>query len=116
MSLANITKVDYPDTIDPWEARRRAIIEDRPHRIERRLAGIPSRFRRQYRKAVAGKSLQEAVTAMCLECTMWTPSNVHLCTGVACPLWAVRPFQESPEQSNKTCPGPLEQGGEEGEK
>lgn len=68
---------------------------------------MPSSCRRGYRLAVAGRSLRAAVKAVCLECVGWQRPEVTACSAVACPLWAMRPFQAS-EKANG---GPLSSAG-----
>ena len=53
-----------------------------------------------FRKAYAQKSLRSAITAKCLECVNFGAAEVRLCSGTACPLYAVRPYQASRPHRN----------------
>ncbi len=68
---------------------------ERKARIAERRSQIPHKYRRTYDRAVAGKSLRSCVNAQCLECVCWQRKEVTLCTDVACPLYAVRPYRNS---------------------
>lgn len=70
-----------------FEEKRRAA-------IAKRRADIPKKYRNTYDKAISGRSLRSAIKAHCLECVCWQRDEVRLCTSLACPLWAVRPYQE----------------------
>ena len=63
-------------------------------KINQRLSQIPKAYKGIYKKAVQGKSLRAAVNAQCLECTGWQRKEITLCTAKACPLYAIRPYQE----------------------
>ncbi len=67
---------------------------DRIQKINQRLSQIPKAYRRIYKQAVTGKSLRAAVNAQCLMCCGYQRKEVTLCTDLACPLYAVRPYQE----------------------
>ena len=54
---------------------------------------MPRSYRATYDRAVKGKSLRAAINAQCLECVSWITKEVRLCTDLACPLYAVRPYQ-----------------------
>ncbi len=88
--------------IDPASARGRA--------IEAKLARVPVSARRTYRLAVEGRSFRAAVKAFCHECVGWQRQEVTLCTSLACPLWAVRPFQPSQNVQD----GPFSEPGRDG--
>jgi hypothetical protein len=79
---------------------------DRADAIERRAKVIPNIYRGGYRRAAAGTcSPRAAIKAHCLECVGWVRREIELCTSLACPLWAFRPFvgsQESAEASDFT--------------
>jgi len=68
------------------EAKRKAM-------IEKRVKDMPSIYRSTYRKATRGKSLRAAINSQCLECCQWQRVEVRDCTALACPLYAVRPYQ-----------------------
>jgi hypothetical protein len=67
----------------------------RQEQIAERLEAMPRKYRQQYKKAVAGRSLRACVNAQCLECVYWISKEVTLCTDLGCPLYAVRPYQRS---------------------
>ena len=67
----------------------------RQEKITERRAQIPRAYKATYDKVVKGKSLRAAVNAQCLECVCWQRREVTLCTDLACPLFAVRPYQSS---------------------
>jgi hypothetical protein len=67
--------------------------DKRNQKIAERRTGIPRAYRKTYDKAVKGKSLRACVNAQCLMCVCWVRKEVTLCTDLACPLYAVRPYQ-----------------------
>ena len=73
---------------------------DRQEKIAERREAMPRKYRAKYDKAVSGKSLRAAVNAQCLECVMWVSKEVTLCTDLACPLYAVRPYRSSGSTRN----------------
>jgi hypothetical protein len=68
-------------------------IPDRAAQIETRLEGIPPKYRKLYLKATDGNR-PAAVRCQCLECCGWAKADVTGCSDLACPLYAVRPFQK----------------------
>lgn len=58
---------------------------------------MPSAYRGIYDRAVSGQSLRAAVNAQCLECVYWKKDEIRNCPDAACPLFAVRPYQHSPQ-------------------
>jgi hypothetical protein len=66
---------------------------DRDQEIIQRRAGIPKAYRKTYDKAVKGKSLRAAVNAQCQECVFYQIDEIRNCSDLACPLYAVRPYQ-----------------------
>lgn len=68
---------------------------ERETRIAERRAQMPKKYRRQYDKAVEGRSLRACVNAFCGECVCWQSNEVRLCTDLACPLYAVRPYRSA---------------------
>ena len=69
------------------------IEEKRQEKITERRVQMPRSYRATYDRAVKGKSLRAAINAQCLECVCWQIDEVRNCTDVACPLYAVRPYQ-----------------------
>jgi hypothetical protein len=70
------------------------LLSRRQAKIKQRLSKIPQAYKRNYQNAVQGKSLRAAVNAFCIECTGWQRNEIIFCTSLACPLYAVRPYQE----------------------
>ena len=68
-------------------------MKTRQEQIAERRKQMPRSYRANYDKAVKGKSLRAAINAQCLECVCWTTKEVRLCTDLACPLYAVRPYR-----------------------
>lgn len=74
---------------------------NRQEQITQRLRDIPREaYRRIYEKAVEGLSRKAAIHAFCLECTCWQKEEVRKCTALACPLYALRPYQERSNHSD----------------
>jgi len=48
-------------------------------------------YRRQYDKAMSGKSLRAAITSKCQDCMNWEGTEVRRCDIVTCPLHPYRP-------------------------
>ena len=71
------------------------MMRTREEQVAKRRAQIPSKYRAIYDRAVTAKSLRAAVNAQCLECVCWQRKEITPCTDLACPLYAVRPYQSS---------------------
>jgi len=67
----------------------------RTEQVAARRVAFPRKYRRLYDRAVEGKSLRACVNAQCLDCCAGQSNEVALCTDLACPLWAVRPYRVS---------------------
>jgi hypothetical protein len=67
----------------------------RKQKIARRLAEIPKKYRKIYKKAVETNSKPEAIKAFCLECVCWQKNEIINCSCLACPLYGLRPYTES---------------------
>jgi len=80
-------------TVEMDKKRQRQIME--------RLAQIPKAYRGIYKKAVQGKSLRATINAQCLDCVYWQRKEVSLCTDLACPSYAVRPYQSLQDAHNE---------------
>ena len=65
----------------------------RKAKIAKRRAQIPRAYRAVYDKATKGQSLRAAINSQCLECVCWQIEEIRNCTDLACPLYAVRPYQ-----------------------
>lgn len=74
---------------------------ERQAAIAKRRADMPKIYRATYDKAVTGKSLRAAVKSFCAECCMWQRVEVRLCTSLACPLWACRPYRDRAKRGSK---------------
>lgn len=70
-------------------------MKTRAEKIAKHRADMPKIYRATYDRAVSGKSLRACINAFCSECTQWQRVEVRLCTSLACPLYAVRPYQGS---------------------
>jgi len=68
--------------------------------IAQRRAQIPRAYRATYDRAIKGKSLRAAINAQCLECVCWQIDEIRRCTDLACPLYAVRPYQSHRSSQN----------------
>lgn len=75
-------------------------IKQRQLRIAERRAQMPRSYRATYDKAIKGKSLRAAINSFCLECVCWQIEEIRNCTDLACPLYAVRPYQLSQNASD----------------
>ena len=73
---------------------------DRQAKIAERRAQMPRSCRATYDKAVRGKGLRAAINAFCMECVCWQIDEVRNCTDLACPLYAVRPYQRSSQNGH----------------
>ncbi len=71
------------------ETRQELIAAQREH--------VPENCLKIYDKAMEGKSLRAAINARCIDCCAWQKVEVHKCPAMACPLWAVRPYQRLKE-------------------
>ena len=91
---ATFPKPSYKTNPSKSNEKRRRLIVDR-------LAAMPRSFRGTYNKAVKGKSLRAAINAQCAECCGWQIKEVRLCSDCACPLWALRPYQDDPQNGHE---------------
>jgi len=64
----------------------------RKQKIARRIAEIPKKYRKIYKKAVEDNSKTAAIQSFCLECVCWQKNEVINCSCPTCPLFDVRPF------------------------
>lgn len=71
------------------------MMRTREEQIAERREQMPRSYRATYDKAVKGKSLRAAINSFCLECVCWQIEEIRNCTELACPLYAVRPYQSS---------------------
>ena len=56
----------------------------------KRLANVPRKFRPLYRRAWSGRSRKAGIRAFCLECTVWSATEVSKCSAPSCPLFTYR--------------------------
>ena len=77
----------------------------RQEKINERLEQMPRAYRACYKKSLTGKSLRASINAFCLECVCWQRKEISLCTDLACPLFAVRPYQRSQNSHDKAFIG-----------
>ena len=73
----------------------------RQQKIAERRADMPKVYRGIYDKAVSGKGLRACINAFCLECVMYQREEVRLYTSLACPLYAVRPYQKISKKTSE---------------
>ena len=64
--------------------------------IEEKIRRMPESCRKNYRKAMEGRSIRGAVTAFCLECVGYIRAEVTVCSAHACPLYPYRPYSLHP--------------------
>ena len=77
------------------------ITKERPKTKKERIAAwrqnIPELFngsyRKQYDKAMSGKSIRAAINSKCLDCMCWQQAEVKKCDIDTCPLHPYRPYQ-----------------------
>ena len=83
-----------------------ALNELRQMRISERRAQMPRSYRATYDKAVSGKSLRAAINSFCLECVCFQIEEIRNCTDLACPLYAMRPYQlpQNPRDEHSARP------------
>ena len=60
-----------------------------------RLSTAPESVKGLLKRVFDGKSPRsQCIKAMCLDCLGFDRQAISECTGYACPLWNVRPFQK----------------------
>ena len=68
-------------------------------RRERRFKQVTEHYPSRmglFRKVYQGQaSPRQCIKAFCLECNGWEPDAIAKCTAPACPLWNLRPYQQS---------------------
>ncbi len=64
----------------------------RRQKISKRIAEIPKKYRRIYKKAVETNNKSAAIEAFCLECICWQKNEIINCSCLTCPLFGVRPY------------------------
>jgi hypothetical protein len=52
---------------------------------------MPDIYRKNYQKAMTGRSMKRAIKSFCLECVGWQREEIKLCTDLGCPLYPYRP-------------------------
>lgn len=69
----------------------------RAHRLE----STPDRYKALFRQVHGGsRSFTRCIKAMCLECVGFEVKAVRECTGYACPLYNVRPYQRGDSEDD----------------
>lgn len=90
------------------------MMRTREEQIAERRGQMPRSYRSNYDKAVSGRSLRASINSFCQECVCFQIDEIRNCTDLACPLYAVRPYQLSqndregrsaPPESNKSSEG-----------
>ena len=74
---------------------------ERKQKITERMTQIPQTYRRNYAKAVQGRSMKAGIKSFCLECMHWQKVEVRNCTALACSLYPYRPYQEPRRRKRK---------------
>lgn len=59
------------------------------------------KFRKQWDRAIAKKSMRAAVDAKCADCMCWQNSEIKRCDIITCPLWQYRPLQDKDSAREK---------------
>lgn len=73
-----------PQTPEIRQARERVL-----RQVEELAPSKTSVFRRSFE----GCSLKKAITAKCLDCSLYQTREIRECAAYGCPLWNVRPYQ-----------------------
>lgn len=55
---------------------------------------MPQRFRKNYDKAIDGKSKTAGIKGKCLDCMGWDRKAIHDCDISTCELFPYRPYQD----------------------
>jgi|GEM_PF-3366068 len=73
--------------------------------VAKRAKDVPVKARPGYLRAATGDaSPRQAIKAFCSECVCWDRQEVTLCTALACPLFAYRPFVGKRDKHTATAP------------
>lgn len=73
--------LDIPTELDP---------EIQDEYMDRYGVSIPKRYHDLFERARSGRSMKVAIQAMCLECTVFSPSDVETCPFRSCPVYKFR--------------------------
>lgn len=68
-------------------------------RRQEALDDCPDRHRQRLQRAYAGNSLRAAVDAFCIHCVGYDIQAAKNCTAYACPLYEVKSYSPSSEDS-----------------
>lgn len=82
-------------------SQKQDIAAMRRQKIALRIAEIPKKYRKIYKKAVETNNKNEAVKALCLECVCWQKNEIINCPCLACPLYGLRPFAKETDREPK---------------
>ncbi|WP_162910905.1 hypothetical protein [Azohydromonas sediminis] len=79
--------------IEPRQARQ-LVVSEACEAQARRVASAPTLYRKMLEKSfTGGLSPRQTIKAKCLDCSNFQRDEVASCRAVACPLWALRPYQ-----------------------
>jgi hypothetical protein len=73
----------------------------RKQKIARKIAEMPKKYRKIYRKAVENNNKDAAIQAFCLECVCWQKNEITNCPCLACPLFGLRPYTKGTDNEQK---------------
>lgn len=71
---------------------------------ERKVVDRSKPFREQYEKAMDGRHRTMAIRVYCLQCCLWQPAEVRLCTCTSCPLY---PYRLGGKPASAESPRPM---------
>lgn len=63
-----------------------------PPEVETYAQRIPTAYRKNYLRAMLGKSKAAALKAKCQDCTNWQREEITHCPVMTCPCWPYRPY------------------------
>jgi hypothetical protein len=73
----------------------------RKQKVASRIAEIPKKYRKIYRKAVQDNNKNAAIQSFCLECVCWQKNEITNCSCLACPLFGLRPYAKGTNNEQK---------------
>jgi hypothetical protein len=91
-NVENLPRPANPSRSGPRPSEIEAVIAAKR---TRRLATIPTAYRKLFERSYTGKASPRAsIKAFCLECIGFERAAITDCTASACPLWRLRPYQK----------------------
>lgn len=69
-----------------------------PAAVQQVIAMMPEKPTESVVAKIAKGSLRMAIKLKCLDCSNFQKKEVKNCPVTSCPLWAVRPFQDKPDE------------------